>query len=141
MPLAKQKTINILKNTYCRLRPSKISGVGVFAIRDIPPETNLFRGQNNERWQTFKMSELEILDKDVLKMIDDFFVIEKDGTVRIPKSGLNGVDVSFYVNHSEKPNAKTIDGGFSFKSLRKINKGEEITASYAAYDYKYKNKK
>ena len=133
----KQSTFEILKNTYCRLRPSKISGVGAFAIRDIPPGIELFRGQINQKWHKFKMEELQDLDQETLGMIDDFFVIEKNRTVSIPSSGLNGMDMSFYVNHSTKPNAKTVDNGFTFVSVRKIKKGEEITVSYSDYDYKY----
>ncbi|MBU2635302.1 SET domain-containing protein [Patescibacteria group bacterium] len=133
----KQLTLEILKNTYCRLKPSKISGVGVFAIRDISPNTELFKGQINQKWLKFRMKEFESLDKEIIKMIDDFFVIEKDKSVSLPRSGLNGMDMSFYVNHSKNPNAKTIDNGFTFVSLRKIKKGEEITISYASYDYKY----
>jgi SET domain-containing protein len=138
MTKAKQEVLNILKNTYCRLKSSKISGVGVFAVRNIPKGINPFRGQIDQKWHKFKMSELKKLDSEILKMIDDFFVIELDGTLTIPKSGLNGMDMSFYVNHSAKPNVKTIDNGFTFVSLRKIKKGEEITVAYDTYDDKFK---
>lgn len=133
----KLKTLKILKNTNCRLKSSKISGVGVFAIKDIPKGQKLFPGQIDEQWYKFKVEELQNLNKEVLRMIDDFFVIEKDGSVKIPKSGLNGMDMSFYVNNSKNPNTKTIDNGFTFVSLKKIRKGEEITTAYSDYDYKY----
>ncbi len=138
MSKGKEKAMQNLKSTYCRLGLSKISGVGVFAVRDIPKNTNLFKGMIEQKWHRFKMSELKNLDKEVKKMIDDFFVIEKDGTVSIPEGGLNGIDVSFFPNHSKKPNLKTIDNGFTFMTLRKIKKGEEVTVSYSTYDYKYK---
>ena len=138
MTKEKIKVLNLLKNTYCRLKPSKISGVGVFAIKDIPKGVKLFSGQIDERWYKFKITELKKLDPETMAMIDDFFVIEKDGTVKIPKSALNGIDMSFYVNHSKKPNAKPIDNGFTFVAARDIKKGEEITANYGQYDYKYK---
>ena len=83
------------------------------------------------------MSELKDLDQEVIKMVDDFFVIEKDGSVLIPRSGLNGMDTSYYLNHSKKPNIKTTDEGFTFIALKNIKKGEEITTSYGDYDYKY----
>ena len=134
----KKNTYDILQNTYCRLKPSKISGVGVFAVRDIPKDMVLFKGQRNEKWHKFKMEELKNLDNEILKMIDDFFVIEKNKTVSIPKSGLNGIDISFFVNNSDNFNARTIDNGFTFSSIRKIKKGEEITVAYSDYDYKYK---
>jgi len=139
MPKGKAQVLNFLNNTYCRLRPSKISagGVGVFAIRDIPKNKKIFLGQINERWYKFNMADLKKLDKEILKMIDDFFVIEPDGSIKIPASGLNGMDMSFYVNNSNKPNAKTSDNGFTFMSLREIKKGEEITVAYSSYDHKY----
>ena len=41
---------NLFEQTYCRLRPSPIHGVGVFAIRAIPtgvdPFEGCFRGQS-----------------------------------------------------------------------------------------------
>ena len=134
----KNEIINCLKNTYCRLKPSKIEGVGVFAVRDISKNINPFFGVKNQRWYEFKLSELKRLDKEILKMINSFFVIEKDKTVYIPRLGLNTMDMSFYVNNSKNPNIKTIDGGLTFITLKKIKKGEEIVISYAEYDDKYK---
>ena len=136
----KKKVLEKLKNTYCRLRSSGIEGVGVFAIRDIPAGINPMlpsKEAKNARWYEFKVSELKDLDKEVLKMADDFFVIEKDETVMIPEHAFNGMDISFFVNNSKKPNMKTVDNGFTFVALRKIKKGEELTVAYETYDYKY----
>lgn len=135
----KQRVLYYLKNTYARLKPSGIEGVGVFAIRDISKNTKIFLGQHHEPWYSFKTSDLKDLDLEILKMIDDFFVIEENQTLTIPAAGLNGIDMSFYLNNSDKPNIKTIDGGFTFVSKRDIKKGEELTVSYAQYDYKFKN--
>lgn len=134
----KQKTLDYLKNTYARLLPSKISGVGVFAIRDIPKDVKVFWGQANPAWYTFHVDDLKGLDPAIWKMIDDFFVIEKDKTLTIPATGFNGMDMSFYVNHSKKPNLKTTDDGFTFVSNRAIKKGEELTIDYSTYDETYK---
>jgi SET domain-containing protein len=134
--LKKQKIIQSLKKTYCRIQPSKISGVGVYAIRDIPKNTDLFIGQGNQQWHKFHMDKLDFLDDEVKRMIDDFFVIEKDNTVSIPEGGLNGMDISNYLNNSETPNVKT-DNGNTFISIRDIKKGEEITVSYKTFDEKY----
>lgn len=134
----KEEILKKLKNTYCRLRSSVIEGVGVFAIRDIPANIDPFEGIRDQIWYKFNMSELKKLDKEVLKMIDDFYVIEKDKTVSIPEYALNNMDISFFVNNSKSPNLKTIDNGFTFITLRKIKKGEELTVAYETYDYKYK---
>jgi len=131
---AKKKILAKLKNTYCRLGPSKIHGVGVFAVRNIPAGTNPFKGLERRRWYKFKMEELKHLDGAVLKMIDDFFGFEKDGTVFLPECGLNGIDISFFLNSSSSPNLKTIDGGSVFIALREIKKGEELTVDYKTYE-------
>ena len=135
----KEEILEKLANTYCRLKPSPAEGVGVFAIRDIPENTNPFLGVKAPEWQEFNLSELQHLDKEILKMIDDFNVIEKDGTVLVPECALNGMDLSFFLNNSESPNMKTIDEGFTFIASREIKKSEELTVAYSTYDDKYKN--
>lgn len=138
----KKIILNNLKNTYCRLKPSKVEGVGVFAVREIPKGKNPFAGTAEKKWEKVLISDLKKIDKNVMKMVDDFFVIEKDGSVYIPEDGLNGIDISFFVNNSKKPNLKIVGSGkdeaLVFKTLRKIKKGEELTISYATYDDKYK---
>lgn len=137
----KKEILKKLKNTYCRLRPSGIEGVGVFAVRDIPAGINPMtpsKEAENALWHEFKLSQLNDLDSEVLKMVDDFFVIEKDKTVMIPEHAFNSMDISFFVNNSGAPNMKTIDEGFTFVTLREIKKGEELTVAYETYDYKYK---
>lgn len=125
-----------LKQTYCRLGKSKIAGIGVIAIRDIPKGMNPFQGIHEQKWEEIKTKELKGLNKEVLRMINDFLVIEKNNTVMIPEYGMNGMDISFFLNHSRKPNMKTIDGN-TFITIKKIKKGEEVTVDYATYDYKY----
>ncbi|MBU3934985.1 SET domain-containing protein [Patescibacteria group bacterium] len=130
----KSSVIENFKNTYCRLKPSKISGVGVFAVRDIPQNKNLFQGIKKHKWYKLRLSDFKNFDKEILRMIDDFFSVEKDGKVWVPEVGLNGIDISFFLNTSESPNVKTADKGFTFLTMRKIKKGEELTVSYKSYD-------
>lgn len=138
----KQALLSKLKSTYCRLKPSKVEGVGVFAIRDIPSGINPFFGTKEKNWLKFITADLKNLDQDVMQMVDDFFVIEKDDVVYIPEDGLNGIDISFFVNHSKKPNLKIKGDGIKseiqFRAARKIKKGEELTVAYNTYDHKYK---
>lgn len=141
MKNGKKEILKKLQSTYCRLQPSKIEGVGVFAVKDIPKGINPMissKENRNARWYEFKVSELENLDAGVRKMIDDFFVVEEDQTVMVPEHAFNSMDISFFVNNSKKPNLKTVDNGFTFVTLRKIKKGEELTVAYETYDYKYK---
>jgi SET domain-containing protein len=139
MQKIKNKILNNLKNTYCRLRPSKIEGVGVYAIRDIPKGKNPFLGVKKQKWHKFHISELKGLGKEILPLIDSFFVIHNNGVVEISDACLNGMDISYFLNNSKKPNIKTIDDGENFIALKKIKRGEELTVSYATYDEKYIN--
>jgi len=134
----KNQILKNLKNTYCRLKPSKVEGVGVFAIRDIPKGINPFADVKNSKYYKFTLKELKSLDNGVLKMIEDFFCVKKDGTVNITENALNGMDISFFANNSDNPNLKVFDDGkndsLCFKTTRKIKKGEELTFSYKEYD-------
>ena len=134
----KQKTLKIIENTYCRLETSKIEGIGIFAIRTIPKNTNPFYGVKKHRWQKIKLSEFKNLDKSVKKMISDFFAMDGENNFLIPECGLNCIDISFFLNTSKKPNIKTMDEGTNFISLREIKKGEELTVDYGTYDEKFK---
>ena len=40
-----------------------------------------------------------------------FLCIENDGSVNITECALNGMDISFFVNGSDKPNLKIFDDG------------------------------
>ena len=119
----KIRILENLKNTYCRLKPSKVEGVGVFAIKNIPKGINPFKGVKKQKWHKFQISELKILGKEILSLIDSFFVIHKDGSVYISDSGLNGMDISYFLNDSRHPNVKTINDGENFITLKKIKKG------------------
>ena len=133
-----------LKNeVYARIGVSKIkgAGVGVIAIRDIPKGVNPFRVLGKEctgvKGIKVKKSEVEKLDKNVKKLVKDFIAPSKD-YYSIPRTGLNSLDISFYLNHSDKPN---LDMWYSdkcsytlFRTKKKIKKGEELTIDYSLYE-------
>ena len=121
-----------LRNTYCRLQPSR-HGVGVFAVRHIPKNTNPFLNCRKVRWFKFTKKEIAKLPSEVTKMIKEFY--GTDGNFYyIPSHGLNGNDISFYMNHSRKPNVWSKDGNEKFLTLRRIKKGEELFLDYRIYD-------
>ncbi len=132
----KNKILERIGKTYCRIKVSKVNGVGVFAMRNIPMATDPFTGIRKQKWSEMEMSNFKHLDKGILKMIDDFFVIEKNGKVLVPEFGLNGMDISFFLNNSKKPNMERLANG-NFITIRKIKKGEELMVSYKTYDWKY----
>ena len=140
-------TYNLLKNikneTFCRLKPTKICvGVGVFAVKDIPINTNPFyftdKKLRHYKYKKIYKKQLENTNSEIKKMIDDFFYKEDDESYYIPEQGLNSLDVSFYMNHSKKPNINIINSNKSdtliFKTNRIIKSGEELLINYNDYD-------
>ena len=133
-----KKLINNLDNTYVRIMTSKLHGVGVFAIKDIPKGALPFQYTNSKcginKFTKIHKDKLEGIDKSVIKMLDDFLGLDKDGFYDVPAEGLNSLDVSFYMNYSDKPNIDiTYDDKCNFaifKTNRVIKKGEELLINY-----------
>ena len=139
MARLKNQILESLKNNYCRLKVSKINGIGVVAIKDIPQGTELFKGTPKRQWAKLKISELKGIDQETKEMVQGFFAADEDGGYWICAGGLNSIDISFYLNHSKKPNVKAIinrntDFVSHFVTARKIKKGEELTVYYDVLD-------
>jgi SET domain-containing protein len=114
---------------YVRLKPSKIHGIGVFAIRDIPKGTYVFRGDDDEMvW--VKASSISRLEKETKKLYSDFCVT-RNGQYGCP-SNFNLLTLAWYLNDSDKPNMAA-DKNYNFYSTRRIKKGEELTVNYDTY--------
>lgn len=143
--MSKQKLLkNLQKDTYCRLKPSKGNGVGVFAIRDIPKGKDPFVLADGKKIHKVP---IEITKKDikkhnippsVVKMVEDF-VTDEGTRYFIPALGLNSIDISFYMNHSVKGcNVDIVTSKKSdfleFRTARKIKKNEELFINYSDYD-------
>jgi SET domain-containing protein len=119
-------------NVYCRLAPSKIHGIGVFAVRDIPNKTNPFIGCFSDNYVGITEQQLCKMDKGVQKIVRDFQVAE-NGIWYIPSCGIQKLDMSFYLNHSPKANVVSDYEG-NFTTTRLIKKGEEVVSNYGQYD-------
>lgn len=117
------------QGVYVRLRPSTLHGVGVFAICEIPPGTNLFPndpGSLRELDPKF----LENDDPEIRQLYNDYCVLS-DGKWYGP-SDFNNLTVGWYLNHSSDPNV-ACDIEFNFTTLRHIHKHEELTVDYRTY--------
>ncbi len=117
-------------NVYTRLQPSKIHGVGVFAIRDIPKGVNIFKGDKSEMDTCINKSDVENFDEEIKKLYVDFCVLKGDKYI-CPDS-FNNLTVGWYLNHSKNPNVRC-DENYEFFALRDIKKGEELTVDYSTY--------
>lgn len=85
-------------------------GVGIVAIKDIPEGTPIF---DNIQTQCVNYDPLDITTQNVdkfknkdpiIKLMDDFFLSQKEKVYPIPLLGPNSMDISFYLNHSKTPN-------------------------------------
>ena len=124
----------ILRDCYCRLQPSNIHGIGVFAVRDIPRGRNPFNTipkYANFGYVRITEDELNALPSKLSEAVRALF-IPTDGVMHIPNYGLNVIRLNSYLNHSAKPNMRTGDG-YDFVAMRKILVGEELTVDYRKY--------
>jgi SET domain-containing protein len=116
---------------YARLKPSRIDGVGVFAIRDIPKGMYVFSGDDDEMvW--VDASTVNRLEAEAKKLYRDFCVT-RNGRFGCPRN-FNLLTLAWYLNHSSKPNMAA-DENYNFYSTRRIRKGEELTVDYDTYSH------
>jgi hypothetical protein len=124
----------VLRECYCRLQPSKIHGIGVFAVRDIPKGRNPFKTipkYADFGYVRITEDELDALPHMLSGTIRALF-IPTDGVMHIPNHGTNVIRLNCYLNHSASPNMHT-KNGYDFTALRKILVGEELTVDYRTY--------
>ncbi|HUD74398.1 MAG TPA: SET domain-containing protein [Terracidiphilus sp.] len=129
----KEEFLNDLaENVYCRVGVSKIQGVGVIAMRPIPANINPMKEMVECEYVEIPVAEIDALNLTpaVRKLVVDMCP-ENDGIFEVPSWGLNGINVSWYLNHSDNPNMREEDGYFF--TLRDIEAGEELTVFYDTY--------
>jgi SET domain-containing protein len=132
--LREQLLKRVLGDCYCRLRPSKIHGLGVFAIRDIPKGRNPFETlpkYDSVGYVRITDDELNALPAKLAGLVRALFV-PTNGTMYVPNHGMNIIRLNCYLNHSTKPNMRTRDG-YTFIAIRKIMIDEELTVDYRTY--------
>ena len=116
-------------HVYARIGLSRIHGVGVLAICDIPRGTWLFRGED-ERVVWVRRGRIRRLSEELQKLYTDFGMAWGD-RIGVPRT-LNMLSVGWYLNHSDRPNVEADEDG-RFHTLRRIRKGEELTADYRTF--------
>jgi SET domain-containing protein len=124
--------------THCRLKPSKVHGVGVFAIKDIKkgqepfPDAPEFSGL-----QVVPTKEIEKIDPEVKKVIMDFYSRDEEYYYIGPTP--NNIGIYAYMNHSEKEwNIELSKNKRFFVAAKDIKKSEELLTNYKQYS-KFEN--
>jgi hypothetical protein len=106
--------------------------VGVIAVIDIPKGTNPFTHSSDKIRKLKKKDVLKSLKLGHRKLYEDFCV--QEGEYLWAPVNFNRMDISWFLNHSKKPNVQAADGtGSFFHTLRKIKAGEELLSDYNTY--------
>lgn len=152
---------HLRRSAFVKLAPSAVEGVGVFAIRDIPANTNPFEACNRylcgrEEFISVTADELLQLPPAVRSLVRSFFApLDNNGqqAVDVPRNendlvygvnatGVNTLDLSWYLNHSDTPSVRFVDadsvGSFnSYETTREVKAGEELFVDYRELGVEY----
>jgi hypothetical protein len=131
-----------LKNhVFVKLKPSKISGVGVFAIKDIPCDTELFNVWEGETgFYPISQKELDSLDYDLQEHIRDLFLFSTEFPsdtnlyIKLTK-GCHWIYTNpyYFINSGFYENNFNVDKE-SMKSTKNIRRGEELLSNYQKHE-------
>jgi len=116
-------------NVYVRLAPSRIHGIGVVAVRRIPKGAPIFGADETDLIWVDIAATLRL--PAAIKALYDDFCVQKGTKYGCPRN-FNDVTVSWYLNHSDRPNV-ICGPDYRFLAARTIRSGEELTADYRTY--------
>ena len=115
-------------SVWATLRPSKIDGIGVIAIRDIPKGTKITEYSihyiKETRLCSVSLNEFDLILPEIKSIILDRNLFQEWQTRFHFYSPNNEQTLQSFCNHSNDPNSA------GMIALRDINKGEEITLDY-----------
>lgn len=119
------------QDTWVALRPSRVAGIGVFAVRDIPQGCRTMFGEPDaaDDWVTMRREEVESLPEHARYLVETYCLFDEDHYF-VPAHGFKRMDLSLFLNHSERPNVASIDEGAWFEAVRPIAAGEELFVDY-----------
>lgn len=133
---------NYIKNCiFVKLKPSNISGIGVFALKNIKKGTLLFNLWEGETgFYPISQQQLEMLDEELRSHIRDLFLFSSDFPVdtNIYVKLTNGchwiyTNPYYFVNSGYYEKKSNVDKD-TMMSIRDIKKGEEILSNYQRYE-------
>jgi SET domain-containing protein len=136
--LAENLIMDLEERVYCRLQPSPIHGIGVFAIRTNPKGINPFVSFAYEDFEgvtTDKILKNKNIHPNVKKYVQDMCALQ-DGKIYLYDLGMNAINIAYYLNHSDNPNMIEENDGEVFRTKKEIKVGEELTVDYTTYNDK-----
>jgi hypothetical protein len=130
---------NLKDDVYCRIGISKLlpDQVGVIAIRTIPTGVNPFKTPDRHyNTKTIQVTNQDLTDvpSATRQMINDFYQPDEETSeYPVNANGLNALDISFYLNHSDTPNLEVYHAPgeyYGFRTIRAVKPNEELTYRY-----------
>jgi hypothetical protein len=131
----------IKNHVFVKLKPSRIAGVGVFAVKDIPNNTLVFKDWEGETGiYPISQNEINLLDEDLQTHLLDLFQYSNNFPsdtnlyVRLIK-GFHWIYTNPYlfVNSGLKEKKSNLDKDTG-KSIKFIRCGEELLSNYGRND-------
>ena len=119
----------LLHNTFVMLRPSKVQGIGVFAINDIKKGQCAIFSNDKSEWIKISKAEIATLPQHSKAAVENFCLYD-EGNYFVPEYGFKMVDLVIFLNHDDDPNIASINDGEDFEALRDIKAGEELFIDY-----------
>src|SRR3990167_3987038 len=117
--------INHLNSTVrCKLAPSKIDGVGVFAIRDIKKGDRVYCRPEKQVWCNIPWGSLSKLFPEVEEIVKQRWASIVNGSDFLSPN--SDTLLILYMNHSNDPNYDVMTD----TALADIKAGEEVTEDY-----------
>lgn len=119
-------------NTYVMLKPSATAGTGVVALRDIPKGCrDMFsKPDPNDKWILLSRAEVDALPAHAKFLVQNYCLFDETFNYFVPGNGFKKLDLSHFLNHSDKPNIRSIQDGEYFEAIRDIQSGEELLIDY-----------
>lgn len=112
------------------IRPSKLEGVGVFALRNLKLGQKIIIQNEEEFNNQIPWSEFEKLDDKQKQMVFSFAIGTPKGFVAPANLNFNNLSGNWFLNHSCNGNVG-FDKQGNFIAIRDIQKDEELVYDYA----------
>jgi hypothetical protein len=115
-------------SVYCRLAPSPIGGIGVFAIRDIPEGQSITDYNGGQIYlYTVTMEDYSGIEPEIRTLIEQQTIFPSWNEKLMFNSPNSNQRLEAFMNHSTTPNSDGV------VTLRVVKKGEELTKDYTNF--------
>jgi SET domain-containing protein len=128
--MTREELLNELRTeTYVALKPSKLHGIGVFAIQHIPKGCRNIFSKDNGKWIKIPISEVDLLPEHSKDLIETYCLYDEENYF-VYDGGFKVMDLVNYLNHSNTPNIVSLEDGNIFQAIQDIASGEELLINY-----------